>query len=75
MSDDDGRTPSKRLTFEDAVMIHLRIMDREFQSRIAADYDVNQARIAEIKFGKRFPGSLDVALGKAAPPPDLFSFL
>lgn len=32
--------------------------------RIAADYDVNQGRIAEIKKGQLFPGSFDLATGR-----------
>ena len=46
-----------RLTFEEAVTIHLRLMDGEFYSRIARDFDVNQGRIADVKFGRIHPGS------------------
>lgn len=49
------RKPSKKLTIEDAVQIIARLSRHEFQNRIAADYDVNQGRIAEIKTGKKFP--------------------
>lgn len=56
------RQPSRRLTFDDAVAIWRRLFDGEFQNRIAAYYDVNAARIAEIKSGMRFPGSREIAL-------------
>lgn len=49
------RKPSKKLTIKDAVQIIPRIAAREFQNRIAADYDVNPGRISEIKTGKKFP--------------------
>jgi hypothetical protein len=61
------RRPSRRLSFEDAVAIQRRILRREFLNRIAADYDVNPGRIAEIKKGELHSGSLDVALGKPKP--------
>lgn len=70
---DYPRTPSRRLTFEDAVAIHRRIFNREFQNRIAADYDVNPGRIAEIKSGALHPGSLEVALRGGKGRDDLFS--
>ena len=61
------RKPSKTLTFDDAVNIQIRLMNGEFQNRIAADYDVNPGRISEINTGQRHPGSREVALrGKAA---------
>ncbi|WP_071923050.1 MULTISPECIES: hypothetical protein [Chelatococcus] len=56
-----ARRPSYKLTFEDAVQIHLRIQAGELQSRIAADYDVNGGRISEVNTGKLHPGSADVA--------------
>jgi hypothetical protein len=55
------RTPSRRLTFADAVEIWFRIWSGEFLNRIAADYDVNPGRIAEIKKEYKFVGSKDVA--------------
>jgi len=42
----DYRRPSSRLTFEDAIEIWIRIIRGEYQSRIAADYDVNIGRIS-----------------------------
>jgi len=60
------RQPSRRLTFEDAVEIWLRILRGEFLNRIAADYDVNPGRVAEIKKERRFPGSREVALKRLA---------
>ena len=56
------RRPSRHLTFDDAVQIWVRIYRGEFLNRIAAYYDVNPARISEIKSGLRLPGSRDVAL-------------
>jgi len=49
------RQPSKKLTIEDAAQIIARLSQREFQNRIAADYDVNPGRISEIKTGKLYP--------------------
>ena len=56
------RKPSRKLTFEDAVAIWLRILRGEFLNRIAADYDVNPGRISEVKTGQRLPGSREKAL-------------
>ena len=56
------RTPCHRVTYEEAVEIHIRLMRREMYSRIAADYDVNQGRIADVKFGRLHPGSYTEAL-------------
>lgn len=47
--------PSKKLTDIDAQIIIARLATREYQNRIAADFDVNQGRISEIKTGKTFP--------------------
>ncbi len=49
--------PSYKLTFDDAVQIHMRIWDGELHSRIAAAYDVNGGRISEINTGKLYPES------------------
>ncbi len=54
--------PSRKLSFDDAVAIHHRLATGEFQNRIAASYDVNPGRIAEIKKGVRHPGSYEVAM-------------
>ena len=56
------RTPCHKLSFEEAVQIHIRLMNGEFHSRIARDYDVNQGRISEVKTGFLHPGSYDEAL-------------
>jgi|GEM_PF-1629428 len=58
------RQPSKKLTFTDAVDIWRRLHKREYQNRIAADYDVNPGRISEIKTGQAHPGSCEVAKTK-----------
>ena len=59
------RTPCHRLTYEEAVQIHLRLMNHEMYSRIAASYDVNQGRIADVKFGRLHLGSFDEAVRRA----------
>lgn len=56
------RIPCRRLSFEEAVVIHTRLMQGEFQSRIAADFDVNQGRVADVKAGRLHPGSYNEAL-------------
>ena len=56
------RMPCHRLTFDEAVEIQIRLMNGEFQSRIARDYDVNQGRIAEVKANQLHPGSYEEAL-------------
>lgn len=60
------RNPSRRLTFDDAVAVHTRLIDGEFYSRIAADFDVNQGRIADVKLGRMHPGSLAEAMRRRA---------
>ena len=42
------------LTHHDVSIIKARLLNGEFQHRIAADYDLNQGRICEIAKGKRF---------------------
>jgi hypothetical protein len=49
------RTPSYRIKPADVPLIKRRIREGEFLNRIAADYDVNPARISEIKSGVLFP--------------------
>lgn len=49
------RRPSRKITEQDAQVIIARLHLGEFQNRIAADFDVNSARISEVKTGKRFP--------------------
>lgn len=49
-----------------AVEIWDRLFRGEFQNRIAADYDVNPGRIAEIKKEYRFQGSREAALRRKA---------
>ena len=58
--------PSHRLTFDEAVEIHKMIREGVIQSRIAAHFDVNGGRIAEVNTGKLHPGSYEVAFGKVA---------
>lgn len=47
-----ARTPSRKLSADDAAIIKNRILRGEFLNRIAADFDVNPGRISEIKTGK-----------------------
>lgn len=54
-SKDPVRKPSHKLTSDDAAIIKKRLKAGELQSRIAADFDVNGGRIAEINTGKTFP--------------------
>lgn len=58
----NARTPCHRLTYEEAVEVQTRLMRGEMYSRIAADFDVNQGRVADVKFGRLHPGSRDEAL-------------
>lgn len=48
------RQPSYRLKPGDIPAIKKRLLMGEFQNRIAADYDVNPGRIAEIATGEKF---------------------
>ena len=56
-------TPSRRLTFEDAVQVWLIYWKGEFQNRIAARFDCNPARISEVLKGKLHPVGEQVARG------------
>jgi len=56
------RKPSHKLTFEEAVQVHLMIWGGELQSRIAAFFDTNSGRISEVNTGKRHPGSREEAV-------------
>lgn len=58
--------PCHRLTFEEAVQVQIRLMNGEIYSRIAAPYDVNQSRIADVKFGRLHPGSREEAVRRSA---------
>ncbi len=57
------RSPSKRLTLEDAIEVWRRARSGEFQNRIAAHFDVNPGRINEILKGRKYPESQRLALG------------
>ena len=48
------RTPSYRIQRQDVRVIKKRILMGEFLHRIAADFDVNPGRIAEIKKGQKY---------------------
>ena len=54
--------PCYRLTYDDAVAVHIGLLKGEKQSRIAARYDTNGGRISEVNTGKLHPGSRAVAI-------------
>ncbi|SHF61038.1 hypothetical protein SAMN02745157_2537 [Kaistia soli DSM 19436] len=54
---EDPRRPSRRLTYDDAVKIQSMLLDGWTQNRIAAQFDVNSARVSEIKSGDKHSGS------------------
>lgn len=60
------RSPSYKLTFDDAVQVWLRHFDGEFQNRIAAVFDVNQGRINEVIKERTHVGSKVAALSRRA---------
>ena len=53
---------SNKLTYEDAVQIHLMIRDGWIQSRIAAHFGTNQGRVSEVHTNQLFPESYEEAL-------------
>lgn len=55
------RKPSRTLTFEDAVQIHLLLMEGHLQSRVAPLFDVNSGRISEINTRQKHQGSFEEA--------------
>jgi len=58
----DNRRPSRSLSFEDAVQIHLMHMNGMFQNRIASAFDVNPGRVNEVVKERKHIGSKAVAL-------------
>jgi hypothetical protein len=48
-------TTLRELTLKDVSVIKARIIRGDKYSEIAADYRLNQGRIADIKFGRAFP--------------------
>lgn len=56
------RTPSRRLTLRDAVVIWLLRLEGHFQHRIAAMLDVNQGTVNKVLKGRRFPEARALAL-------------
>ncbi len=57
----DARHPSRHLTFDDAVKIVRMYDEGMLQSRIAAQFDVNQGRVSEIVTGLKFYNARAVA--------------
>jgi hypothetical protein len=58
----DYNKPSYRLTFEDAVQVHLMLMDGWFCNRIAANFDVNPGRVSDVRYGRLHEGSYAEAM-------------
>lgn len=58
----DHNKPSRTITREGAIQIHLMLMDGWFLNRIAAHFDVDQDRVSEIKNHKTHVGSYDEAV-------------
>ena len=56
------RRPGHKLTFEEAVQIHIMSWAGELQHRIAAFFDTNSGRVSEVMTGKRHPGSREEAM-------------
>jgi len=59
---DSVRTPSRRLTFDDAVQVWLLRWGGHFQHRIAAMFDTNAGRVNEVLKERRHVGSKAEAL-------------
>ncbi|HZS81304.1 MAG TPA: hypothetical protein VFA50_00415 [Stellaceae bacterium] len=57
----DPRRPSHRLTFDEAVQVHLALWRGEYKNRIAARFDINVWRVYDVRDGKLHLGSEDVA--------------
>jgi hypothetical protein len=57
---------SARLTEADAVEIWRRRHSGEAQHILAAEFNVNPARIAEVLSGKRFPNARAIALARSS---------
>ena len=58
----DPTEPSRDPTFEDAVWVHFWLAKGGIISRIAGFLQCNQARITEIRKGRRHPGSRQAAM-------------
>ena len=56
----EGRTPS----YDEAVEIWLRLLNGDYQHKIAADFGFNQGRISEVKKRTRHPEAFDAAMTK-----------
>lgn len=62
MTSINNRSPSRKLTYEDAVEIWPKIWAGNYQNRIAAEYDVNPGRVSEIKSEYVHIGSYEDAI-------------
>ncbi|THF59176.1 hypothetical protein E6C48_04120 [Mesorhizobium composti] len=56
--------PSYKLTFDDAVEVHRMLWEGWFQNRIAAHFDVNPARVSDVKHKRTHMGSYEAARSK-----------
>ena len=56
-----ARSPSHRLTFEDAVALWKLYISKHYVQRIAAHFDCNIGRVYEVVRGILHPGSKDRA--------------
>jgi hypothetical protein len=58
----NNRKPSHRLSFNDAILVWKRYIQKDFVQRVAADFDCNVARIYDVVRGKLHPGSKEQAI-------------
>lgn len=61
---DNVRTPSHRLTYEEAVQIWLLYWDGHFQNRIAAMFDTNPGRVNDVIKERKHVGSKAEAMSR-----------
>lgn len=51
------RVPSRKLSFDDAIQVWIGLWRGDFKHRLAQRFEVNVARIYDVKNGKLHPGS------------------
>lgn len=73
---EEFRKPSHKLTKEDAVQIWIGLWRGDFRHRLAARFDVNVARIYDVRDRKLHPESEAIARRiwireKRSPPPEI----
>jgi hypothetical protein len=57
----DARQPSAKLTLSMAIEIVEMVDSGMFQNRVAAHFDINPGRVAEVMSGQRFPEARFIA--------------